>query len=231
MLGRGLHRRYPWLFTYLAVGVVCSVGLIWLTPNPRSKAYAYAWASTEPILMLLQIAVAVEIYRLISRHYRNFDRMRPRLFWTCFLSAAAISCLALIIDLRRAWPSRVIQSIILGQRVSTFALAAFVIALAVFLRIFPIPIRPNVTAHRRIATAYFLANAAHYFTLDLAPGAAHAANIALMCLTGGCFLAWMVFLTPRGEDVDELPPPTEDEIENHLRRGDELTRGVESLRP
>lgn len=231
LLRRKLYRIYPLFAAYIAADVVVSVGMMWLVPDTNSKAYARAWSFTEPVLVVLQVAFAVELYLRISDHYRNFERIRPRLLWSCLLSALVISLLVLFIDMPAHWKSPLVQSIFLAKRVAAFALAAFIVVVTVFLRIFPVPMRPNVTAHRRIAAAYFLANTCLYFTANLRPSITNPANLALMALTGGCFVAWMMCLKAEGEAVEIRPEPSPSEIHAHLQRGQDLVRRVGSIRP
>lgn len=228
---RGFARVYTFFTAYIAADICVSLGMMWFVPDPHTKAYTRVWSATEPLLLCLEIAFAVELYRLISNHYRNFDRIRPRLFWTCFLSALAVSLLVLVVDMPANWHNPLLQSVVIGKRVVTFALATFVVALTMFLRLFRIPIRPNITLHRRLATVYFLANAALYFTLILDPKTTYFADAVLMALSGGCFVAWSVFLRPAGEAVETLSEPQPSEIDAHLRRGDELARSVSSVKP
>lgn len=235
LLGRlvrfSLHKRYPWLTAYIATDIACSLGMMWLTPDPNSNAYALAWFSTEPVLLALQLAVSIELYRLIADHYRNFSRMRARLFWTCLISAAVISAASLGFDLRHvAWTHPILKSMFLLKRSVTFALGGFVVATSSFVRLFQIPIRSNVTAHRRVATVYFLANAGYYFAMGVGLVRIHAAGIALMLITGCCFVAWAVLLKPEGEDVHEPPAPTAAEIDAHKRRGEELLDWVREVK-
>ncbi len=231
LLRRKLYRVYILFTTYLGADIVRSVGMMWLVPDTNSKAYARVWSVTEPALVLMQVAFAVELYVLISRHYRNFERMRSYLFWSSLGAALGISLLVVSIDKPVAWSSPLIQSIVLGKRVATFALAGFVVGVAIFLRIFRIPMRQNVTFHRRIATVYFLANATHYFAIRLAPSIIEPANVILMILSGGCFCAWILCLKPAGEGVEALPEPSPKEIEAHVQRGAELVRRVGSIKP
>ena len=225
------HRKYRWFTAYIASDIICSLIMMWLTPNPNSRSYAVAWFCTEPLLFVLQVAVSIELYRLIAEHYRNFDRLRPRLFWTCLLSAVFVSAISLFIELQHmVWRNPVLNSVFLAKRSLTFALGGFVVATSIFVRLFPMPIRPNVTAHKRVATVYFLANAANYFAIGAGLMRIHAAGIALMVVTGCCFVAWAVLLKPEGEDVAKPPAPTEEEIDSHLQRGEELLDRVRQIR-
>ena len=228
---RGLFRVYRFFTAYIAADVCVSLAMMWLTPDWQSKAYARLWMISEPLLIVLQVAFAIELYALISNHYRNFERVRPRLFWSCMLAALGISLLVLMVDMPAHWTSRVFQGIILAKRVATFALAAFVVVVTIFLRIFRVPMRLNVTRHRRIAAVYFLVNASLVFAANLAPGVTKPVNLALMSLTAGCFVAWAMLLKPEGEAVESPAAPTRAEIEAHLHRGEELGRRIGSLRP
>ena len=225
-----LNRKYRWFTAYITSDIVCSLAMMWLTPDPRSRSYAVAWFSTEPVLFCLQVLVCTELYRLIAAHYRNFQKMQPRLLWTCLLTAAGISAITVSIEIRHVvWTNPVLNSVFLAKRAVTFALGGFVIATSSFVRLFPVPIRPNVTAHRRIATVYFLANAANYFAIGAGVVSIHIAGIALMVITGGCFVAWAGLLKPEGEDVNEPPAPSAEEIDSHLQRGEALLERVREV--
>lgn len=231
LLRRKLYHVYKLFTTYIAADIAVSLGMMWLVPDTNSKLYAHLWSVTEPALVVLQLAFAIELYVLISRHYRNFERMRPRLFWSCLIPALGISLLVMYIDMPERWVSPLFQSIVLAKRVATFALAAFVVAVTAFLRIFPIPMRANISVHRRIAAVYFLASATHYFVVSIAPSLTKPANLVLMTLTAGCFTAWTIFLNPGGEAVETPPQPSPAEIAAHVERGEQLVRRVGSIRP
>jgi len=231
LLWSGLGPKYRWFTVYIGTDVACSLGMLLLAPDPHSTAYAWIWVSTQPLLLGLQLAFTVELYLRISAHYRSFTAMRPRLLWTCLTTAAVVSGLSLFVDVRHmAWKSPLLQGVFVGKRAVTFALAGFAITTWIFVRLFPIPIRPNVKAHWRVATVYFLANAANYFAIDVGLLGIVAAGSTLMSITAGCFLAWAVLLNPRGEDVDTPPLPTDGEIQKHLSHGDELLDRVREIR-
>jgi hypothetical protein len=226
-----LHRRYRWFTAFIAIDILCSLAMMWLTPDPHTKQYAVAWFSTGPILSVLQVAVSIELYRLVAAHYRNFERIRPRLFWTCLLSAVVVSAISVFFERRHmAWTYPVLNTVFLAKRSLTFALGGFVVATSIFLRWFPIAIRPNVSAHRRITTVYFLANAANYFAIDMGWMSPQTAAVPLMTITGACFATWAVMIKPEGEEVKEAPAPTDEEIDSHLQRGEELLDRVREIK-
>jgi hypothetical protein len=227
-----LGRKYRWFTVYILADVTCSLAMMLLTPDPHSNAYGWAWVSTEPLLLSLQIAFTVELYRRISSHYTNFETVRPRLFWTCLGTAVTVSGLSLLYNFKRVdWSNPILQAVFLGKRAVTFALAGFAIVTWIFVRFFPIPIRPNVKVHWRIATVYFLANAANYFAISVRSLSTYAAGIVLMSITTACFLAWAALLNPAGEDVDLPPPPSDHEIGTHLRKGKALLQRVREVKP
>jgi hypothetical protein len=226
-----LSHVYRWFTVYILTDIACSLGMTFLTPDPHTEAYAWTWVSTEPLLLLLQLAFTIELYRRISDHYTNFDQIRPRLLWTCLGTAVIVSAVSLAFDLRRiVWTSPVLQGVFVGKRMVTFALAGFATATWIFVRVFPIPIRPNIKVHWRMATIYFLANAVNYFAIDVRLMSTNAAGIALMIITTGCFLAWTALLNPLGEDVALPPAPSSGEIDAHLQRGEELLERVREVK-
>lgn len=231
LVQRRLARTYKLFTAYISADILVSLGMMWLVPDTHTKAYTRAWEVTQPLLLVLELAFALELYLLISSHYRNFDRMRPRLFWTCLLPALGVSLLVLLVDMPANWRNPLLQSIVVGKRVVTFALAAFVVSVTVFLRIFRVPIRKNATAHRRIAAVYFLVAALHYFTVMLDPKVTYLADALLMTLCGLCFVSWSVLLRREGEEVPPTPELNQAEIDTHLLRGKELVRNVGSIEP
>ena len=66
------HRVLPWFSAYLILGFAQS--FIWLAGPPRSHAYASAYGLTTPLVIGLQIAVFLEVWRKLILQYSRTDR-------------------------------------------------------------------------------------------------------------------------------------------------------------
>jgi len=108
-------------------------------------------------------------------------------------------------------------------RIFWATLALFTVGVWLFFRNYPTPVRPNVVRHTYIAATFFSLNALSWLALTLS-GVKLAAqvNISIVAGTMGCFAAWAVLLTRKGEERESIPVMPPEEIARIERVNQEL---------
>jgi hypothetical protein len=203
----GLYGRYPAFAAYLGVSLARTVLLTLLSPDSTTRKYHLAWVASEPIIMVLQLAMALEVYQRVSAHYPNLGRFgRHVLLWLTAVSAVA--CLvSLGPDLRAtSWHFPVVQFMLLLKRVQVsilFGISLFSLAFYSFW--WRAAKSPNVVRHAIISCAHFGVLSAYSFAVDVFyiqywPATA----IALTALLS-CYVAWTLSLSRQGEIVTPRP--------------------------
>lgn len=226
LIAAQIFRKYFWFAIYLTADVVRSITFSLLHLSPPSGIYRTVWSVTEPLSLLLQILVAVELYKRLGDHYRNFGRIAVRLMAGSIAAAAVICALSITIDLRSiVWDYPLARAVMFAKRCTTFILAGFLSCIAFFFLRFRLDLRTNVKRHARILSAYLVANSAGYLAIDIgAP--VYTTGAALMIADAVCFFSWAVLLSRRGEEFD---PPAEvgpEELERTLRKRNQIVHGI-----
>lgn len=222
LFASGISRHFAWFVTFLAADVIREAVFVALNASPNSSVYRRMWLTTEPLLLALQVAVAVELYRRLGSHYRNFGRIAPKLMTGAITVAAVLCAASITIDfpaLRWSYPPMTI--VIFAKRCTTFVLAAFLGCISVFFLRFRLPFRTNVRNHAWILATYLLINSGGYLVLDLG-SRTYPVGAALMILDAICFLTWALFLSAAGEQFVHPPPVSDEERARTLKRRDQL---------
>src|SRR6202162_3706402 len=133
-----LARNYPIFTLYLGCSVVGSLAAMFFMRGAMGArlplSYTYFWLWTEPILLLLQISVALEVHaRLWSRHSSLVRPARPLLYFS-LLTALVFAAIPLRAELSRFSIIRIqaiMQFEFLAKRYLSTVLAIFLVFSAV----------------------------------------------------------------------------------------------------
>ena len=199
----GLRRKYWVFFWFCCVQVADSLWPLFIT-NTSSQTFFRIWALTQPILWLFHILLVVELYRLILEG-------RPGIYslgrWAMYAAVVIAVCISILSLLPHFTPRTTQQSKYLGLAFATdrgidFALAVFLILILFFLSRFPIKLSRNVVVHAAVYTIYFFISAFAIFLRTLL-GVRGNGSTSLLYVGGSCLclVAWFIFLSPRGEEV------------------------------
>jgi hypothetical protein len=97
---RGLFRRYPVFYSYLAFVVLADI-LLFAT-NPNGRRYLYLYWINEFLGLLLGCLVFFEFYRIALRAYPGTARMARALLFVLF-SIAAVKMLITLLTVPKWW--------------------------------------------------------------------------------------------------------------------------------
>jgi hypothetical protein len=210
----GLARAYPYLLA-LAIGQLArTVYLLLSTPGPASNPYYEAWLQTEPILIGLRAAAAIEAYRLLAS---RFSRMGP---WLAGIPLAAAALASGAVWWTWGQPGMLaLHGRVVAVARASWAILAITWALVWWwmARAVPLPpaSSPAAARHAAVLMVYFASQALPYAAAHLAgPGWVPAMSRVALCGAAAAQLAWCVLLQV---PVPEPQLPDDPERRRELR--------------
>jgi hypothetical protein len=227
----GLHNRYPFLFAYLMLQVLCSIPPA--TMNLASRGYFWYWMTIEPISWIIEILVVRELCGLVLERYRGLCSLGHWSMYGGVALAAAISLATLLprIPVAMTHRSKLMFYCAAGNRGIHLALAIFLLLMMLLASRYPIPLNRNVVLNAAMFTALFFGNTLESLLLtvfDLRIAAAM--DVGLTASTVVSLIVWFFALTPAGEndrmELGHFRPEDEARI---LHRLDQINRLVLQL--
>jgi hypothetical protein len=198
-----LYQRYKALFAFLILFLSYSLGTN-LFSNYRSPGYRLYWEITQPLTWLLSVLVVLELYSLILEPYKGLATFGRWIQYAGFTLATIVSLLVMLpgIQARPKRGNAVILYYYPIERGVDFGMLVFLLFLLVWLTQYPVPLSRNVVVHSVVYTALFFSNSfgmflAIFFNYQLSV----TVSLFLSGVLGLCLLAWLVFLTPKGEEI------------------------------
>lgn len=207
LLATGLWKRYPIFFLYFVFRIPNTAWPLLIDAN--SNLYEQLWILTEPIAWLFHILVVVELYRLVLEGHKGIYTLGRWAMYGAIAIAIPLSILSLIphFTQRTTQISRYMGYEIATARGIDFALAIFLLLILFFLSRYPVRLSRNLVVHATLYTFFFFADAFTLFLRTLFGFVAnHAVNLSLLGISCACIVAWLVFLSPHGEEVQSHFP-------------------------
>jgi hypothetical protein len=222
----GLYRRYRVFFAYFVFRVPDAAYP--LLVDVKSPVYFYFWVFTEPLVWVFYVWVVLELCRLALERHPGLYTLGKWAMYVGMAVSVTLSVLSVLAKFKAAPPqrSRSLHTSILGyflaaDRGVTFCMAVFLLLMLLLLSRYPVRLSRNVVLHTTLYTIFFLSNTLsiilvsvfglHLFTTI---------DTGLMGVSALCILAWLIFLTPRGEEVrvniPHFAPESERRILYHL---------------
>ena len=219
----GLYQRYRALFAYLIFRFFYTFALLFFFQRTNSAAYTWFWVFTEPVIWLFYVLVVIELYSLVLEKHRGLYTLGRWVLYGGLSLSVLISGLTLLPRLSGgvSQRSRLLPAYYAIERGVDFSLLIFLLVILLWLTRYPVPLSRNVLVHGLAYSILFLSNTAGLlarviFGLDLSSSV----NTFLVGIGAACILFWLLFLTPRGEQVRvSLPvfgPEHEERILNQL---------------
>ena len=201
MVRRGLARTYKIFFVFMAFQCLCRVAYLFL--NPRTNTSARFYFVTTPILWVLSVQVVYELYENILSDYPGIVSFGKWVITATFGAAVGISLLTARYDWNLAAhkSSPIPFYYTFTERGITSAQVFFLIAMTVFLRWFPAPMKRNVHVHTVVLFLYFLCrSSSQLFRNMMGDEVTAATNLVIQAATGMCLIAWIWHLSPEQDD-------------------------------
>ncbi|HLG99762.1 MAG TPA: hypothetical protein VKX49_25865 [Bryobacteraceae bacterium] len=206
LLWSRLARKHPIFTLYLACSVLRSLGAMRFRPYPDGAlpiSYTYFWLWTEPVLLLLQIAVALEVHAKLWQDHQNIVKAARPLMLIALFAALALAALPLRAELQRFGAIRLQTAMhfeFLIKRYLSTVLAAFLTLSALA---FVWKVRKNVAStlfrHEGMLAIYFAIYAVAYLTVNMGWVRPVLMNNYMLSALTVCLVVWLSIFPPRRE--------------------------------
>ncbi len=206
LLWTGLAKKHPIFTLYLGCAVVRSLAAFYFTAGYDSAlplSYTYFWLWSEPILLLLQIAVTLEVHAGMWKDYAAIAKpARPVLFFL-LLTAILFAALPVKAELGRFGTIQlqvVLQFEFLTKRYISSVLALFLgFSALLFLVVIRNSVKSNLLRHESMLAAYFGIYAVCYFTVNMGWAKKTLANNYMLSALTLCLVIWISVFRPGQE--------------------------------
>ena len=206
LLWTGLAKKHPIFTLYLGTAVVRSITAFFLTAGFNGAlplSYTYFWLWSEPVLLLLQIAVTLEVHTALWRDYQSTLRTARSILFFLLLSAIVFAAIPVRAESRN-FGSLQLQVIMrfefLAKRYVSSVLAVFLIFSAVvFLVVIRNSLRSALLRHETMLAAYFGIYAVAYLVVNLGWIRTTLVNNYLLAALTLLLVIWISVLRPGPE--------------------------------
>ena len=224
----GLFRRYSFFFVYLLFRLVSS--FIPFLLDFRSKLYLRVFLVEEPISWILFVLMVLELYRLILERHRGLYTLGRWAMYFAMVVSILVSILSLLPKIRPSMGSedRLLGYTIAAERGIYLSLATFLVLILLFLTRYPVPLSRNVIVHAAVFSLYFISNTLIFLARALfGLRFNETASAFLLAISVLCVYAWLLMLSPHGEEVRvQLPHLGPEHEERILRQLDAINATV-----
>jgi hypothetical protein len=200
----GLYRQYPIFFLYCIFRVPNSIWPLLLGVD--SALYQQIWMITDPLVVGFYILMVVELYRVVLSKYKGLYSLGRWAMYASVVVAVTISLLSLLPKLTPATPqrTRLMGYFIFTERGIDSALAIFILLILLFLSRYPIRLSQNARVHALIYSVFFLSNTVGLFLRMLfGLKASENLNMVFTAISASSMIAWLVLLSPAGEEIPD----------------------------
>lgn len=192
----GLHKTYPFFFSYLVLEFLQALIPVFVPLN--GKLYMDAYVYSQRLIVCSYIFVILELYSVTLRSLEGVANLARRYIKIVLVIATLPSLLLLRIE---KMPDTLTGRLFILERPIMSTLLFFVVLIAGFLVYYPVPIGRNVVIYLTGYVAYFIAESASILFLN---NLGHVFNRWLGDATMGisviCLMFWLFGLNRRGEE-------------------------------
>jgi hypothetical protein len=214
----GLWKRYRMFFLYFVFSIPDSIWPLLL--NTSSRTYQHVWMLTEPITWVFHILIVIELYGLVLEDHKGIYTLGRWAMYAALAIAIPVSILSLIPHFTVHTPdtSRRMGYEFAIARGIDFSLALFLLLILFFLSRYPIKLSRNVVAHAALYTILFFSDSFGIFLRTFKIVANGTVNLLVVGLSCACVVAWLVLLSPHGEEVQSNFPHISPQREKNALR-------------
>jgi hypothetical protein len=206
LLWTGLAKKHPIFTSYLACSVLRSLGAFYFTAGFGSVlplSYTYFWLWSEPVLLLLQIAVTLEVHSGMWKEYAHVVRpARPVLFFLLLTAIvfAAVPVKAELSQFGNIQLQVVLQFEFMAKRYISTVLALFLgLSALLFLIVVRNSVKSNLLRHESMLAAYFGIYAVCYFAVNMGWAKKTLTNNYMLSALTLCLVIWISVFRPGPE--------------------------------
>src|SRR5579864_8699285 len=177
LLWSRLAKRHPIFTAYLAYSVLRSLLAMQFSVSANGalpRAYTYFWLWSEPILLLLQIAVTLEVHGAMWKEHVAVARPARPLLYFSLITAFVFAAVPMKAELSHFSPMRlqaIMQFEFLAKRYVSTVLAVFLVLSAVmYLVIIRNSLKSSLFRHEGLLAVYFGIYAVAAFAINMGWG-------------------------------------------------------------
>ena len=224
LIQSGLYRRFRVLALFLSVALAQELALFtarWFS-NP-DRAYAWTFVASEPAVWFVYILLGLNLYSLVLQNYKGLQTVGRWIFFIALPLAILGSALTVIADLRNPRGNVILFYYVVLERGIMFSLVLFILVTLALLSWYPISISRNTMVHAIVCTVFLISASMVYFVRAFEGQVInHVTHLANLVITALCWAAWLVLLTPEGEQT-EMVMRRQFTAEQEARLIDQLT--------
>jgi hypothetical protein len=191
---------------YLGCAVARSLVSFYLTAGFNGAlplSYTYFWLWSEPMLLLLQVAVTLEVHSGMWKEFASIVKpARPVLFFS-LLTAIVFAAIPVKAELSRFSAihlQAILQFEFLAKRYVSTVLALFLLFSGLlFLVVIRNSLKNNLLRHESMLAAYFGIYAICYFTVNMGWARKSLMNNYMLSAVTLCLVIWISVLRPGQE--------------------------------
>ena len=206
LLWSRLAKKHPIFTLYLGCAVSRSIAAFFLTAGYNGAlplSYTYFWLCSEPVLLLLQIAVALEVHSGMWKEYASAVKSARSLLFILLLAAIVFAAIPLRAELGRegAVQLRLLMHFeFLAKRYISTVLALFLVFSAgTFLLIIRNSLRNELLRHESMLAAYFGIYAIAYLVVNMGWIRTTLVNNYLLSALTVLLVVWISVFRPHPE--------------------------------
>ena len=201
-----LVKRHPIFALYLGCAVLRSLGAMQfpaLADGALSRSYTYFWLWTEPVLLLLQVGVALEVHGALWKNHRTMAKSARPLLLFSLLTALLFAALPASAEIRRfsGVPLQVVMAFeFLAKRYLSTVLAVFLIMSALlFVLVVRNSVKGSLFQHENMLTVYFGIYAVAYLVVNMGWKSVLLVNNLMLSALTLCLVVWLSVFRPHQE--------------------------------
>lgn len=198
-----LAKQHPIFTLYLGCAVLRSLGAMQfpaLADGALTQSYTYFWLWTEPVLLLLQVGVALEVHGALWKDYHALARSARPLLLFSLLTALLLAALPASAEIRRfsGVPLQAVMSFeFLAKRYLSSVLAVFLILSAVlFVSVVRKGAKGDLFQHESMLTVYFAIYAVAYLVVNMGWKSVLLVNNLMLSALTLCLVVWIGLFRP-----------------------------------
>jgi hypothetical protein len=206
LLWTGLARKHPVFTLYLGCAVARSLAAFYFTVGFNGAlplSYTYFWLWSEPVLLMLQIAVTLEVHTAMWKEYASVVKPARPMLSFLLLTAVVFAAIPVKAELSRFGTIQlqvILQFEFLAKRYISTVLALFLVFSALlFLVAVRNDVRNSILRHESMLAAYFGIYAVCYFTVNMGWASKTLANNYMLSALTLCLVIWISVIGPGQE--------------------------------
>jgi hypothetical protein len=214
LLWTRLAKRYPIFTSYLGVSVVTFFGALYFMRGARGAvlplSYTYYWLWIEPLLLLLQAGVALEIHSALWKQHGSIVRPARPLLLFALLTAIVFAAVPLVSELSRYDAIQLLAvmhfEMLVMRYVSTVLAIFLVLSAVLFFFVVRDGFSTELFRHEGMLAIHFSIYAVVYFLVDIGWTDTLLVNKYMLSAFTLCLVIWISAFKPhQAISSEELP--------------------------